>query len=92
MQISSNVLSAGVNAFQAGQQRADRAAAEIAAGTLPPVQQPAPTPPAQATDRTSADLATSLVELRVGETQAQAGAKVIETADEVLGTLIDTHA
>jgi hypothetical protein len=30
--------------------------------------------------------------LRQGQNEAEAGAKVIKTADEVLGTLIDTKA
>ena len=38
------------------------------------------------------DLATSLVDLRVGKIEAQAGAKVVATADAVLGTLLDTRA
>ena len=32
----------------------------------------------------------SLINLRLAETQAQASAKVIETADNMLGSLIDT--
>ena len=38
------------------------------------------------------DLAESLVALRQGQNEAEAGAKVVKTADEVLGTLIDTTA
>ncbi len=41
------------------------------------------------TDRSLTD---ELVRLRVEERNAQASAKVIETADEVVGTLIDTTA
>ena len=33
-----------------------------------------------------------LVALRQGQNEAEAGAKVVKTADEVLGTLIDTTA
>lgn len=36
--------------------------------------------------------AESLVNLRVAENEAKAGARVIKTADEALGTLIDTRA
>ena len=37
------------------------------------------------------NLTESLVNLKIGEVNAQASARVIETADEVLGTLIDTR-
>ena len=40
----------------------------------------------------AADTADNLVQLSIGKTEAQAGAKVIETSDEVLGTLIDIRA
>lgn len=35
------------------------------------------------------DLATSIVDLKIGENQVKASAAVIRTADEVMGTLID---
>jgi flagellar hook protein FlgE len=38
------------------------------------------------------DLAESLVGLTQGRNEVQASARVVETADEVLGTLIDTRA
>lgn len=78
MEISGNALHAGLSALQSGQRRVDQAAAEIAGSSLPPAS--------------NLDLATSLTELKVGKTEAQAGAKVIETADEVLGTLVDIRA
>lgn len=36
--------------------------------------------------------AEQMVELTRGKLEAQSGARVIEVADETLGTLIDTHA
>lgn len=42
------------------------------------------------TERTPISLTTELVNLKVAEFQAKASAKVITTADEVLGTLINT--
>ncbi len=36
--------------------------------------------------------AEQMVELTRGNLEAQSGARVIEVADETLGTLIDTHA
>ncbi|MDB6048683.1 MAG: pyrroloquinoline quinone biosynthesis protein PqqE [Pseudomonas sp.] len=38
------------------------------------------------------DLATNAVELSLGKIQAEMGVKVAKASDEVLGTLIDTHA
>ncbi|UUY09815.1 hypothetical protein LRS11_07205 [Pseudomonas sp. J452] len=96
MEISGSAFNSGLNAIQAGQRRVDQAATEIASNTLP--QAPVETPPQQVNPspnsaaNTQADLAESLVALNVGKTEVQAGAKVVETADEVLGTLIDTRA
>lgn len=97
MEISGSAFNSGLNAIQAGQRRVDQAATEIASNTLP--QAPLETPPTQqvnpspgSASNSQADLAESLVALNVGKTEAQAGAKVVETADEVLGTLIDTRA
>jgi hypothetical protein len=96
MQISGSAFNSGLNAIQAGQRRVDQAATEIASNTLPqapveipPTQQLNPPPGSEANSQAS--LAESLVALNVGKTEAQAGAKVVETADEVLGTLIDTR-
>lgn len=83
MEIQGNAFSAGLGAIQSGQRRIDQAAGDIAGSSLCRVDPP---------QAEAADLATSLVALEVGKVQAQAGARVIETADAVLGTLIDTHA
>ena len=56
----------------------------------PPAQQVEPSQQSQA--NTQADLAESLVGLTQGRNEVQASARVVETADEVLGTLIDTRA
>ena len=84
--ISGSVLGAGIDAFQAGKRRVEVAAAEIAGATAsadPKTQE------ANSFAESNRDLVTSLVELQAGKLQAQAGAKVVETADEVLGTLLD---
>ncbi|MGL4317748.1 MAG: hypothetical protein ACRCTL_14200 [Pseudomonas sp.] len=98
MQISGSAFSSGLNAIQAGQRRVDQAAVDIAGNAVTPPQ-PGETPPQQQVEpsqaleqNSQADLAQSLVALTIGKTEAQAGAKVVETADEVLGTLIDTRA
>lgn len=101
MQISPSVLSSGLSSLQSGQRRAEQAASEIARAALPPAQEAAginasATPPAPSSNPVSApaapDLASSLVALNVGKVEAQAGVKLIETADDVLGTLLDTRA
>lgn len=98
MQISGSAFNAGLSGIQAGQRRVDQAASEIASNTLP-VQPPAQTPPSQQVEpnlearaATQPDLAESLVGLTQGRNEVQASARVVETADEVLGTLIDTRA
>lgn len=72
-----SILSTGVQGVQAGMQRANRAAGEIArAGT----------------SAEGGDLATPIVDLKLSELQVKASAAVIKTADEVVGTLIDIKA
>jgi hypothetical protein len=73
-------MSTGIQGLQAGFGRANQAAGEIArAGTT-------------ADTAGKGDLATSLVDLKVSEQQVKASAAVIKTADDMLGTLIDTMA
>jgi hypothetical protein len=72
-----SILSTGVQGVQAGMQRANRAAGEIArAGT----------------SEEGGDLATPIIDLKLSELQVKASAAVIKTADEVVGTLIDIKA
>ena len=81
--IPGNTLATGLQGVQSGLERANRAAEDIvatASGTEAPSQE-APS-----------SLAESVVELNVAENQVQASAAVVETADETLGTLLDTRA
>ncbi|ARU86950.1 hypothetical protein [Pseudomonas sp. M30-35] len=91
--ISGSAFNAGLATIQSGQQRVDQAAQGIASGA---VTQPARTEQqAEAANATQAgmpEITSNLIELRLGQYQAQAGARVLETADAVLGTLIDTRA
>lgn len=98
MQISGSAFSAGLSGIQAGQRRVEQAAGEIASNTLP-AQQPTAAQQAQSVEPSTQvrganepDLAQSLVGLTQGRNEVQASARVVETADEVLGTLIDTRA
>ena len=84
MQIDS-ILSAGLGAYQAGQQRVDQAGAAVADRTLPAAET------SQAVADT-VELTEQLVQLKVGEHQAKAGLRLLQTADEVLGTLVNTKA
>ena len=82
MQVNS-ALNTALQGFQEAQSRVNQAAHEIASQTV--------------TDSTvdsvdSKDLTTSLVELKVAEHDARANAKVIQTASDVLGTLLDIKA
>lgn len=72
-----SVLSTGVQGVQAGMNRANQAAGDIARF---------------GTTEQNGDLATPLVELKVSEQQVKASAAVIKSADEMMGTLIDIRA
>jgi flagellar hook protein FlgE len=99
MEISTNAFNSGLSGIQVGQRRVDQAASDIASNTINPSQQVNQTSPqnqvnasSQVTERDRPDLTESLVALRVGENEVRANARVVDTADEVLGTLIDTRA
>ncbi|WPC04757.1 hypothetical protein SBP02_18680 [Pseudomonas benzenivorans] len=95
MEISAhNAFSAGIGTIQAGQRRVDQAATQIAEASLATSQpqQDRVDATSEAGARAPADLAESLVALRVGQHEAQLGARLVKTADEVLGTLLDTQA
>lgn len=82
MQVNS-ALNTGLQGFQEAQSRINQAAHDIASQSV--------------TDSTvdsidTNDLTTSLVELKVAEHDAKANAKVIQTASDVLGTLLDVEA
>lgn len=85
MQIPPSAFSSGLSAVQGGLNRVAEAGSDIARNSLPARENQA-APPAEP------DLATSLVELKMGEREAAAGARVLETADQVLGTLVDIRA
>lgn len=98
-----DLVSSGLNSVRQGQYRANTAAAEIARAGVEanPVAKPSvPVQPAtgQAAATTQVDsnrpvnLVDSLVELQQGRREVEAGAAVIDTASEVLGTLLDVTA
>ncbi|MCL5043046.1 MAG: pyrroloquinoline quinone biosynthesis protein PqqE [Gammaproteobacteria bacterium] len=99
---SIDLVSSGLASMQQGQNRMNNAASDIArAGQqVNPAQQApgqlgnADQAPAAAPLETSrpVNLVDSLVELQQGRQEAEVGASVIDTADEVLGTLLDVTA
>lgn len=95
-----DLISSGLNSVRQGQNRVSNAASDIArvgAAVDPAATQAAPAQPATGQAASSApvesarpvNLVDSLVELQQGRQQTEAGASVIDTADEVLGTLLD---
>jgi hypothetical protein len=93
MQISaSSAFSSGLSSVQNGQQRVNQAANDIASISVekPAAQSPGANP--SNNQAQPVDLATSLVDLQIGKQQVQAGAEVIKTADDALGTLLDIRA
>lgn len=76
-----NALNTGIQGVQQGIQGVERAATEIVkAGTI---DGPA---------GSNADIVEPIVDLKLYERSVQASAQVVRTADEVLGTLLDTLA
>jgi flagellar hook protein FlgE len=85
-----SALYSGLSGIQAGQRRVDQAASEIASSA---VDRSSDAVPANQPQRAgNVDPSESLVALNLAKVETQASAKVVETADEVLGTLIDTRA
>lgn len=78
MEISGNAFSVGLASVQTGQRRVDQAGSDIAN--------------AGARTASSDALTDHLVDLRRGQHEVEAGAKVIQAADETLGTLLDIRA
>lgn len=70
-------LSAGLAGIQKGEQQVTQAAQEVVSATTD-----RPATPTQ-------DVAKALVEEKEGQRQVQASAKVVEAADETIGSLVD---
>jgi len=79
MQVNS-ALNTGLQGFQEAQSRLSQAAQEIASQSVKDSTE-------DSIDTN--DLTSSLVDLKVAEIDAKANAKVIQTASDVLGTLLD---
>ena len=91
------IMQSGINGVQAGLKRLDRAAQDIAHLNVDdsPAQSGAADDsvirPSAAGGRVD-DAFEAIVELKLAKRQVQASARVIETADQVLGFLLDIRA
>lgn len=88
-----SVLSAGVAGVQSGLRNAYDAAEKINAATISPQQAAGAATTVAPPSADGIDSITEgAVQLKASELQVQASAAVIKTADDVIGTLIDTKA
>jgi len=93
----SSAYYAGLSAIQSGHNRIYQAASQIANNS---VERAATSQSSdyqaerlRAVDRSQQmDLATSTVQLSLGKTEVELGAKVAKASDEMLGRFIDTYA
>lgn len=77
------ILNTGVQGFQDATSRANKAAQDIASQSVEDASQ----------ERVNqADLTSAIVDLKVAEIDARASVKVIETASDLVGTLLDVKA
>ena len=88
---TSSAFYAGFGAIQAGQNRVDQAAQQIASTTSQSTDFQSER--LRAVDRSQQlDLATSTVQLALGKQDVELGVKVAKASDELLGRFIDTYA
>ncbi|MFJ5181042.1 pyrroloquinoline quinone biosynthesis protein PqqE [Pseudomonas fulva] len=93
----SSAFYAGLGAIHNGQNRVDQAASHVANTTA---ERSATSQSSdfqaerlRAVDRSQQmDLATSTVQMALGRTEVELGAKVVKASDEMLGRIIDTYA
>lgn len=87
----SNALSIGVNGVQDAQRGMQDAASRIArSGTTEAPPQEAAAPGGAGAGEDS--LAGSIMDLKVNQRNAEASLEVVQTADEMVGTLLDERA
>ncbi|MFN3579434.1 MAG: flagellar basal body rod C-terminal domain-containing protein [Pseudomonas sp.] len=97
-----DLMSSGLNSVRQGQYRVSNAAADIArvgvapdpaaAQAVPQGANGQPVAAAAVETNRPVNLVNSMVELQLGQREVEVGASVIDTADEVLGTLLDVTA
>ena len=91
MEINSS-MAAGLHGFQQASERVSQSAQNIASAPVQVQQrlQAEPAQEVQVPQRSEASIDTELINMTVARQQAEASVKVIESADERLGLLIDT--
>ncbi|NLJ11558.1 hypothetical protein [Denitrificimonas caeni] len=89
MQISANVFSAGLSAIKTGQEQLANAAQAIAQSSQNSASSSAA---ATAPSIDLANITEQLMQLEQAKQMSELGAKVLSTAEESLGTLIDIQA
>ena len=82
-------MSAGVNGLNSALKGLNKTAQDVAELN---VARDSMSEPAPARPKDVEDAAEALVSLKLYQRQAQASAKVVETADAVIGFLLDIHA
>ena len=98
MEISGNTaFYASLSTVQAGQNRIDHAAGQIANTTIErsvtSQSSEAQADRLRSVDRSrQSDLVSNIIEMAEGKFQVELGAKIAKASDEMLGTLIDTYA
>jgi flagellar hook-associated protein FlgK len=86
-------ITSAFNSGVEGIRRAEQAVAESADKIATQVvQSPQVESPSELSNEQAVNLSEELVNLRVEEFNAKANAQVLQTADEVIGTLLDTSA
>ncbi len=89
---AAGVRGAGVDGIRAGLKGMEHAAQEIAELNSPPRSAAPAAAPGAASSGSPDDAVEALLELRVHQRQVQASAKVVQSADAMLGFLLDIHA
>ena len=96
-----SAFNSGVQGFQQAQNDASKAAEDIVKSTTfssdeysqdAATQDAASIEPSQNTQEEAPNLTQAIVDLKVAVFQAKASAEVIQTSDDVLGTLLDVTA
>ena len=85
-----STFDSGVAGFNQANERAAESAREINQQQVTQAQPNEEVVEVETSAQQNTPVTESLINLRLAETQAQASAKVIETADNMLGSLIDT--
>lgn len=85
-----SITQSGLASINSAFALASESANTIATSLSSPEELPPTTTPTAITEEPQGTINEAVVDLALAELQSKAGVKVLQTADEVLGTLIDT--